>query len=168
MHITKRVKVVAGVSALLGVVLAGGSAFTATGITLGTSAALPQFIGGTVSQDVSGTTLESVIYSYADAADGTSGSGTPAGAGDTTGETPGVGNNTEIDSVLLTFSDDNAGATVPTIVFGGTNSPYSDWTCTTIATSTPFVSTCTTTASPAYAVGVTSITVTLAPTNNAG
>ncbi len=33
MHLSKRVKVVAGVSALLGVVVAGGAAFTATGVS---------------------------------------------------------------------------------------------------------------------------------------
>ena len=67
MHISKRVKVVAGVSALLGVVVAGGAAFTATGVsTVSQPAGTAQFVGGTISQAVSGTVLSDINYGFSD------------------------------------------------------------------------------------------------------
>lgn len=91
MHLSKRVKVVAGVSALLGVVMAGGAAFTATGVsTVSQPAGSLQFVGGTVTQSVTGTVLSDINYGFADY---------PV--------------DTKVDAVQLFFSDDNAdGATV--------------------------------------------------------
>jgi hypothetical protein len=162
MHISKRVKVVAGVSALLGVVMAGGAAFTANGVY--STAEATQFIGGSITQSVNGgTTLESVVYSYVD-----------DGAQDTPGNS-----DTEIDSVLLTFNNDIASTLIPTISWTGTDAGSdasfeylaADWSCTAIAASTPFTSTCTPTgdlstsntptAGQGYVTDVESITVTV-------
>jgi hypothetical protein len=155
MYLSKRVKVVAGVSALLGVVMAGGVAFTGAGLT--DSAGTLQFVGGTVIQNDAGTTLNEIAYTYAN-------------------PTPGAGasSDTEVEGVTLTFADDNAAGLVPTISFtgtdGGSDAAYeyltADWTCTAIASS---ASTCAV-ANPSalysgqgYALDVTSITVTVPP-----
>ncbi len=87
MHLSKRVKVVAGVSALLGVVMAGGAAFTATGIT--DNAYANQFLGGTVSQNVFGISLASVAYTLTSGGTGTDG---------------GTNNDNEVDLITLTFA----------------------------------------------------------------
>lgn len=52
--------------AVAGVVAAGSTAFTATGLTNG--AGTTQFIGGTVTQTVTGATLTGVTYSFGDVA----------------------------------------------------------------------------------------------------
>ncbi len=121
MHISKRVKVVAGVSTLLGLVMAGGAGFTATGLI--DQAGATQSVGGEITQTVTGgTTLDSIVYSYADT--------TPVGANGGTYDT-------EIDLVTLTFNDQfNVGSPV-TMTFTGsdvdpTNGEYSGWTCTDI------------------------------------
>lgn len=51
--------------AVAGIAFAGGSAFTGTGLT--TTAAESQFIGGQVSQSVTGATLAGVDYDFTDA-----------------------------------------------------------------------------------------------------
>jgi hypothetical protein len=97
MHITKRVKVVAGVSALLGVVVAGGAAFTASYLTASGQALAPQYIGGTITQTVTGLVIEDINYGYTDDTDA------------------------DIDAVQLVFNSVNAvGATVDvTLAFTG-------------------------------------------------
>jgi hypothetical protein len=99
MHLSKRVKVVAGVSALLGLVMAGGAAFTATGID--DSAWANQFLGGTVTQNVYGLTLSNVAYTLTSNGAGTDG---------------GLNNNNEVDLITLTF-----GGTVNDLAFANTN-----------------------------------------------
>ncbi len=70
----------------VGMAVAGGAAFTATGVT---NTADPEvFVGGTVSQSVSGASLSNVAYTYADAS------------------------NTAVVSIDLTFATDDAGRTV--------------------------------------------------------
>jgi hypothetical protein len=72
MHITKRVKAVAGVSALLGVVVAGGAAFTTSYLTAGSgtpAAAATQYIGGTITQNVAGLVINEINYGYTDDTD---------------------------------------------------------------------------------------------------
>jgi hypothetical protein len=153
MYLSKRVKVVAGVSALLGVVMAGGAAFTAAGLT--DSAGATQFVGGTVVQNETGTTLNEIGFTYANP--------TPAA---------GASSDTEVEGVTLTFADDVAVGLVPTISFTGSDvgsdEAYeylaADWSCTAVASS---VSTCTV-ANPSalfsgqgYALDVESITVTV-------
>jgi hypothetical protein len=100
--------------AVAAIAIAGSSAFTGGGLTKG----VPNvFVGGTVTQNISGATLSSVVYSYTDAT------------------------NTSVTSVVLTFVGAIEGAT-PTIAFsGGTPAPY---VCSGIATG---VSTCTPTGS---------------------
>jgi hypothetical protein len=57
----KITKIVTAV-AFAGMVAAGGAGLTGTGVTDGTTG--PQFIGGTVSQSVTGATLSSVVYHF--------------------------------------------------------------------------------------------------------
>jgi hypothetical protein len=60
MNITKRAKIAAGALALAGAVTLTGSAFTAGGLT--SHAGESQFLGGTVSQTVTGATLNRIDY----------------------------------------------------------------------------------------------------------
>lgn len=55
--------------AVAGIAFAGGSAFTGTGLT--TTVDASQFIGGQVSQTVTGATLSGVDYDFTDTAQGT-------------------------------------------------------------------------------------------------
>jgi hypothetical protein len=55
--------------AVAGLALAGGSAFTGTGVTTTGTAASAQFVGGTVSQSVTGATLDSIVYGFTDGTD---------------------------------------------------------------------------------------------------
>ena len=64
--ITMVISKIVGAVVVAGVVAAGASAFTATG--LADNAPEAQFIGGTVSQTVTGASLETVDYRFADAA----------------------------------------------------------------------------------------------------
>jgi hypothetical protein len=120
-----------GAVAVAGLIAAGGSAFTGTGVTNGAGAT--QFVGGTVSQSVTGATLSSVTYSFADA---------PA--------------NTAVHSVALVFADENTLAKTPTVTFTGGNAVA--FTCDVIAATTR-LSTCTT--AGVDGVGVTSLAITV-------
>ncbi|MDQ0259528.1 hypothetical protein [Sinomonas atrocyanea] len=110
--------------------LAGGTAFTGTG--LATTAPTTQFLGGTVSQSVTGATLSGVDYSFANA---------PA--------------NTEVSSIALTFANTADGHTVAVAPAGGTGS----FTCSAVSNN---ASTCTFdgAADTGYA-GLTSLDVTV-------
>jgi hypothetical protein len=56
--------------AVAGLIAAGGgAALTGTGVATSGSAASAQFVGGTVSQAVTGATLTAVTYGYTDATD---------------------------------------------------------------------------------------------------
>jgi hypothetical protein len=157
MYLSKRVKVVAGVSALLGVVMAGGAAFTAAGLV--DNAGTPAFIGGTIVQNVNGTSVSDISFTYSDPA---------ADAGDE--------GQALVTAVKLTFGDANAVTSVPVISFTGDDSTggddtafeflAADWSCTAIAeVSSAYVSTCTPTgaleAGQGGAYGIESITVTV-------
>jgi hypothetical protein len=120
-----------GALAVSGLVAAGGAAFTGTGVT--NSAGSNQFVGGTVSQGVTGATLSGVVYAFGDA---------PA--------------NTAVHAVALTFADVNSDGKTPTVVFTGGNAVA--FTCDVIAVST-HLSTCTT--AGADRVGVTSLAITI-------
>lgn len=48
--------------AVAGLAVAGGTAFTGTGVI--NNAGATQFVGGTVNQSVTGATLSSVVYSF--------------------------------------------------------------------------------------------------------
>jgi hypothetical protein len=118
-----------GAVAVAGLVAAGGSAFTATG--LARTAPASQYVGGTVSQSVTGATLSDVSYHFSDA---------PA--------------NTSVASITLTLSGDVEGKT-PSITLAGVSKPFS---CTEVSEGS---STCTPTTPLDYAVGVTGISVTV-------
>jgi hypothetical protein len=118
--------VVAGAFAVLAA--AGGSALTGTGVT--NNAGATQFVGGTVSQSVTGATLSSIGYTFGDA---------PA--------------NTAVTSFLLTFADANANGKTPTALVNATAADV--FTCTVI---TAMTSTCTA-ATPDTGVTSVAITV---------
>ena len=80
-------RILAGL-AVAGVLAAGSFAFTSTGVT--NSAGATQFVGGTISQSVTGATLATVVYGFSDA---------PA--------------NTAVHTVALTFSDANSDGKTP-------------------------------------------------------
>src|SRR5690349_15702772 len=86
-----------GALALVSLAAFGGSAFTGSGVTM--AAPTSQFIGGTVSQSVTGATLQSIAYGFK--------------AGDDT--------HTILASATLTFADGAADAKVPTMELTGTS-----------------------------------------------
>jgi hypothetical protein len=121
-----------GALAVAGVIAASGSAFTGTG--LGNTAPATQFVGGTVSQTVTGATLAGITYSFADG---------PA--------------DTLVNSIALAFSTTADGRTVAVAPAGGTGGTF---TCTDVATN---ASTCTfvpTLAETGY-LGLTGVDVTV-------
>jgi len=97
MFISSRI-IAAGAIAL---VAAGGSAFTAAGLGTSGQAAGPQFVGGQVSQSVTGAVLGSIVYDFVD------------------------GTHTGIKTVTLTF-DAAAAGKVPHIAFAGGNAVAAD------------------------------------------
>jgi hypothetical protein len=124
----KSVQIISAV-AVAGLVAAGTSAFTATGVT--NNAGSTQFVGGTVSQSVTGATLSSIVYGFADSS------------------------NTAIHTATLTFADANSDGLTPTVVF--TASSAQSFSCTAISAS--HVSTCT--ADDADQTGASSIAITV-------
>jgi hypothetical protein len=62
----KSAKIITALS-VAGLAVAAGSAFTGTGVTTSGQASAAQFVGGKVSQAVSGAILTNVAYSFADA-----------------------------------------------------------------------------------------------------
>jgi hypothetical protein len=133
MDMQKRVKILIAATCAVGAIGVGGAAFTATGVT--DNAPSTAFLGGTVSQSISGATLSNIGYGFADVA------------------------NTELDSVTLTFADATDGAT-PTVALSPTDGSVT-WTCEAVGATTPDVSTCTASGTPAYQTGVTGISVTV-------
>jgi hypothetical protein len=93
--------------AAAGAVAAGATAFTASGVTTSSTAALPQFIGGTVTQAVTGAELSNIAYAFSDAT------------------------NTIISSVTLTFLSGSANGKAVTLtpVGGGITGTAATWTC---------------------------------------
>ena len=126
MDIQKRVKILVAAACVVGVIGVGGAAFTATGIT--DNAPSTAFIGGTVSQSITGATLSNIGYGFADIA------------------------NTEMNSVTLTFADATDGAT-PTVAVTPTDGSV-NWSCEAVGATTPDVSTCTASGTPAYQINV--------------
>ncbi|MCW2493940.1 MAG: hypothetical protein JWN47_3304 [Frankiales bacterium] len=81
--------------AFAGLAAAGGSAFTGSGLSTSGSAAADQFVGGTVSQAVTGATLSNVAYTYSD------------------------GTKTAVTAITLTFVNTTDGRTVAVTPSGG-------------------------------------------------
>lgn len=88
-----------------GLAVAAGSAFTGTGVT--NDAGATQFVGGTVSQSVTGATLTNVAYSFADS-----------------------GAKTLVNSIALTFSGTADGRVVSVAPSGGSGGTF---TCTAVS-----------------------------------
>lgn len=107
----KSAKILTALS-VAGLAVAAGSAFTGTGVTNNAGAA--QFVGGTVTQSVTGATLTNITYSYADA-----------------------GVNTLANSIALTFSETADGRVVSVAPSGGSGGTF---TCTAVSSN---ASTCT-------------------------
>ncbi|MCW2600465.1 MAG: hypothetical protein JWM02_2294 [Frankiales bacterium] len=123
-----------GMIAAAGLVAAGGSAFTGAGLSTTGSAASAQYVGGTVSQSVTGGTLASVAYGFTDAT------------------------NTAVNQVTLTFADTNTAGKTPTITLAG-GSPVT-FTCAQITAGTGTTSVCDPTPGDSQ-TGVTGISVTV-------
>ncbi|MHA7276393.1 hypothetical protein ACX80O_07690 [Arthrobacter sp. Hz1] len=107
----KSTKLIAAL-AVAALAFTGGSALTGTGLS--NTAGSTQFVGGTVSQTVTGATLSSLVYGYTDST------------------------KTAVNSVTLTFADATGGKTPTIALTGGTATTF---TCTAISATT-FVSTC--------------------------
>jgi hypothetical protein len=126
---------IAAAAGIAGLAALGGSAFTGTG--LDNAAPASQFVGGTVSQTVTGATLSSVVYGFAD---------DPA--------------NTQTSSIQLSFTNTADGRTV-TVAPHGNTTAGGTFTC---ADVTSNASTCSyaagTDALPGYS-GLTSLDVTV-------
>ena len=129
---TRHTKMLLGTIALVGAAGLALSTVALTGSGVTSNAGSTQFVGGTVTQGVTGATLSSVAYSFGDA---------PA--------------NTAIRSALLTFGPDADGKTVA-IQFTGGNAVA--FTCTAVEV-TNHTSTCTT--AGADRTGVTSAAITV-------
>ena len=126
----KSTKIVGGF-AVAALVAATGSAFTGTGLSTTGQASAAQFVGGTVSQDVTGATLSDI--SYGDFADA------PA--------------DTQAQNVTLTFDANAAGKTVSAVLNSGPNSVTA--TCGDVALATPYTSICTFVATSVNNIAVT-------------
>ena len=132
MTISKHARLLVATVSVLGALGIAGSAFTGSGFT--NNAGPSQFVGGTVSQSVTGATLSSVAYTFGDP---------PA--------------NTAIHSALLTFADANTDGKTPTVVFTGGSA--ATFTCTAVE-ATNHTSTCT--ADTTDETGASSIAITVA------
>ncbi|NKX55426.1 hypothetical protein [Arthrobacter mobilis] len=116
--------------AVAGLTFAAGSAFTGTGVT--NNAGATQFIGGTVTQTVTGATLSTVGYGFTDAT------------------------KTAVNKVTLTFADATGGKT-PSIELNGAANGFTCEPVTQNVDNGAFESTC---AGPAL-TGLSSIAVTV-------
>lgn len=90
----RKALIIVGGAVIAALAALGGSAFTGTG--LADTAGSTQFVGGTVTQTVTGATLASIVYAFADA---------PA--------------NTEVSTISLTFTTTADGRTVTVTPSGG-------------------------------------------------
>jgi hypothetical protein len=107
---TNNTKKLLGAVAVAGVIAAGGSAFTGTGVT--STAAASQFVGGTVQQAVTGATLNDVSYGFSDATNTAINAVTLTFAADALGKTVGIaltGNGASTSSCVDVHGVDNAG-----------------------------------------------------------
>jgi hypothetical protein len=102
---------------LVGLLAAGGSAFTATGVT--DNAPATQFLGGTVSQTVQGATLSTIAYSFYDAS------------------------NTAVTAVTLTFTNAQANGKTAHLVLNPATTNYAMPCDAVIAGAGPYTATCT-------------------------
>ena len=133
MNITKRTRLAIGAVGVCGAVgLAAGGAFTGTGLTTTGQANATQFVGGTITQTITGAILTTITYGFSD--------------------NPG---HTHADSIVLTFSSTEDARTVSVALTA--TSDTGTWSCTNTASNS---STCTVTGG--FATGVSSLNVTVA------
>ncbi|MDQ1732006.1 MAG: hypothetical protein QOK10_2165 [Pseudonocardiales bacterium] len=92
--------ILVGAAAAAGLVALGGSAFTGSGLSTSGTAASPQFIGGTVSQSVTGATLTAINYGFTDVT------------------------NTSVNTIALTFATTADGRTVAAVPSGGAGGTF--------------------------------------------
>jgi hypothetical protein len=132
-------QLVGGVAAA-GVVAAGATAFTGSGITP-TAAVNKSFIGGSVTQTVNGATIDHVAYSFADGA------------------------KTELNQIAITFTDaaaDGSAATVTLSTTGGAWTGTSGLTCEAVGHTTTGVVTCSAAAASYFSGGtINSLSITV-------
>jgi hypothetical protein len=126
------VKVITALS-VAGLAVAAGSAFTGSGLSTTGMAASTQFVGGTVSQSVTGATLNSVVYGFTD------------------------GTKTAVNQVTLTFADATGGKTPTLSLAGGGTATFA---CDAIDADT-FVSVCDPVVADTTKTAVTSASVTV-------
>jgi hypothetical protein len=131
----KSAKLITALS-VAGLAVAAGSAFTGTGLATTGTAASTQFVGGTVSQSVTGATLDSLVYGFTD------------------------GTKTAVNQVTLTFADATGGKTPTLSLTGGSAATF---TCNPIDDAVDpgtFISVCTAGVGTSQ-TGVTSASVTV-------
>jgi hypothetical protein len=119
--------------AVAGAVAAGATAFTATGLT--NSAGSTQFVGGTISQTVTGTALSSIAYAYTDATDTTVDFITQTVTGTALSSIAYAytdATDTTVDYITLTFADANADTKAVTAVGTLGNASTVTFTCTAV------------------------------------
>ncbi|GAA2009606.1 hypothetical protein JL107_17330 [Nakamurella flavida] len=124
-------------AALVGLAVAGGAAFTGTGLASTTAAT--QFVGGTVSQTVTGATLTGVTYGFTD------------------------DSNTAVDEITLVL--EGANGRVPDVTINSTSSSPLLAVCTAVSApgaTVPNTSTCTMPAGTTSVTGLTGIDITVA------
>ncbi|HET7140304.1 MAG TPA: hypothetical protein VFI36_09100 [Arthrobacter sp.] len=129
----KSAKIITALS-VAGLAVAAGSAFTGAGLSTSGSAASPQFVGGTVSQTVTGATLTNLEYGFG--ADVTK---------------------TAVSQVTLTFADATGGKTPTVSLTGGGTATFA---CLPID-GTTFVSVCNPVVADTTKTAVTSADVTV-------
>jgi hypothetical protein len=123
---------VLGAITIAGLVAATGAAFTGTGLATSGSAGSAQFVGGTVSQAVTGATLTTIAYGYADSA-----------------------TKTAVNAITLTFANTEDGRSVAVAPSGGTGGTF---TCGVTASNSSTCSFAPTTAETGY-TGLNSLSV---------
>jgi hypothetical protein len=123
-------KVISALS-VAGLAVVAGSAFTGAGLI--NDAGSTQFVGGTVNQEVSGATLDTLVYGFTD------------------------GTKTAVNQVTLTFADATGGKT-PTVTLTGGG--IATFTCAAI-NGTTFVSVCNPTVADTTKTNVTNASVTV-------
>jgi hypothetical protein len=129
----KSAKLITALS-VAGLAVAAGSAFTGTGLT--NAAGSTQFVGGSVSQAITGATLDSLVYGFTD------------------------GTKTAVNQVTLTFADATGGKTPTLSLTGGSAATF---TCNAIDDAIDpgtFISVCTAGVGTSQ-TGVTSASVTV-------
>lgn len=129
---TRNIKLL-GAVAVAGLAAAAGSALTGTGLATGGTAASPQFVGGTITQSVTGATLTSIVYGYADPT-----------------------TKTAVNSITLTFASTADAVHVAAVPSGGSGGTFS---CSDVSSNSSSCTFAATTTELGY-TGLTSLAVT--------